>query len=83
VLSGEPSGNVTEMHAASIGARSQSARTYLENHLDEFKTADADATIAHALRALKETITVDSGRMDENVSYRIAKMRMLIWTGNC
>lgn len=65
VISADPSGNVTEMHAASIGARSQSARTYLEKHLDEFKEAGSDAVIEHALRAVKESLQTDSGKMDE------------------
>lgn len=29
-----PSGNYTEYHAQAIGARSQSARTYLERHFE-------------------------------------------------
>jgi 20S proteasome subunit alpha 6 len=32
-----PSGNSYEYYAMSIGARSQSAKTYLEKHLSEFK----------------------------------------------
>uniref|UniRef100_A0A915PEC1 Proteasome alpha-type subunits domain-containing protein n=1 Tax=Meloidogyne floridensis TaxID=298350 RepID=A0A915PEC1_9BILA len=36
VLNADPSANVTMVKAASIGARSQSARTYLEKHFDEY-----------------------------------------------
>lgn len=32
----DPSAEVVETLASSIGARSQSARTFLERHLDEF-----------------------------------------------
>jgi 20S proteasome subunit alpha 6 len=40
----------------SIGARSQSARTYLEKHLNEFPTCNLDELIKHALRALRDTL---------------------------
>ena len=39
-----------------IGARSQSARTYLEKHLNEFPTCNLDELIKHALRALRDTL---------------------------
>ena len=39
-----------------IGARSQSAKTYLERHLDEFADSDLDALVAHGLRALRDTL---------------------------
>ena len=38
-----------------IGARSQSARTYLEKHLDEFD-CDLEPLVAHGLRALRDTL---------------------------
>jgi len=39
-----------------IGARSQSARTYLEKHLNEFPASSLDDLIRHALRALRDTL---------------------------
>lgn len=39
-----------------IGARSQSARTYLEKHLTEFLTCDLDELVKHGLRALRDTL---------------------------
>ncbi len=39
-----------------IGARSQSARTYLEKHLDEFKDCELDQMVLHGLRALRDTL---------------------------
>ena len=39
-----------------IGSRSQSARTYLEKHLDEFPDCDTDELIKHGLRALRDTL---------------------------
>lgn len=39
-----------------IGARSQSARTYLEKHLSELLSCDLDELIKHGLRALRDTL---------------------------
>lgn len=39
-----------------IGSRSQSARTYLEKHLDVFPNTSTDELIAHGLRALRDTL---------------------------
>ena len=39
-----------------IGARSQSARTYLEKNLDQFSDSDLEALVAHGLRALRDTL---------------------------
>lgn len=51
-----PTGNCFEYIAMSIGARNQSAKTYLERHADEFASADLDELILHGLRALRETL---------------------------
>ena len=50
-----PSANYYECKAMAIGARSQSARTYLEKHLDEFD-CDLEPLVAHGLRALRDTL---------------------------
>ena len=39
-----------------IGGRSQSARTYLERHLEEFAEASLADLINHGLRALRDTL---------------------------
>ena len=39
-----------------VGSRSQSARTYLEKHLDEFLTCETTELIKHGLRALRDTL---------------------------
>ena len=39
-----------------IGARSQSARTYLEKNFDEFLGSELEALVAHGLRALRDTL---------------------------
>jgi 20S proteasome subunit alpha 6 len=53
-----PSANVYACKSMAIGARSQSARTYLEKHATEY-SADAltvDDLVRHALRALRDTL---------------------------
>ena len=39
-----------------IGARSQSARTYLEKHLNEFPDCTTEDLVRHGLRALRDTL---------------------------
>ena len=39
-----------------IGARSQSARTYLEKNLEQFNDCDLETLVAHGLRALRDTL---------------------------
>jgi 20S proteasome alpha/beta subunit len=39
-----------------IGARSQSARTYLEKNLDKFADSNQDELIKHCMRALRDTL---------------------------
>lgn len=52
-----PVGTCFEYHAMSLGARSQSAKTYLERKLDEYKDEeDVDKLVLHALSALRETL---------------------------
>ena len=50
-----PSGNYYEYFANAIGARSQSARTYLETHIDRLPLADHDTLILHALSAIAKS----------------------------
>ncbi|KAK6034710.1 Mpp10 protein [Cooperia oncophora] len=59
IVQSDPSAEVVEMFASSIGARSQSARTYLERHLDKFREASADDLIRHALLALRDTLPAE------------------------
>jgi 20S proteasome subunit alpha 6 len=60
-----PSGNYYEYKAYSIGARSQSARTYLEDHLPEFPTSTLDELIFHSLSALRKSAS-DEGEVKPN-----------------
>lgn len=51
-----PSANFFDCKAMAVGSRSQSARTYLEKHLDEFLTCETTELIKHGLRALRDTL---------------------------
>lgn len=63
-----PSGNLYEFYASAIGARSQSARTYLEKHHESFAVATRDALIVHALQALVGCVSGDDELTKENAS---------------
>jgi 20S proteasome subunit alpha 6 len=63
-----PSGNLYEFYASAIGARSQSARTYLEKHHEAFPSAALDGLILHALQALVGCVTGDDELTPENAS---------------
>jgi 20S proteasome subunit alpha 6 len=51
-----PSGSVLEYRATSIGARSQSARTYLEREFESFATCTKEELVMHGLKALRECL---------------------------
>lgn len=56
----DPSGNFNEFRAMSIGARSQSAKTYLEKNFESFADEESlDTLIKHALRALSSSVQGD------------------------
>ncbi|XP_019866771.1 proteasome subunit alpha type-1-like [Aethina tumida] len=63
-----PSANYYDCKAMSIGARSQSARTYLEKKLDELPNASLDELIKHGLRALRDTLPPEIDLNTKNVS---------------
>jgi len=66
-----PSANYFNCKAMSIGARSQSARTYLEKHLDEFKGSSLNEIVRHGLLALRECLPNDLELNDKNLSIAI------------
>jgi 20S proteasome subunit alpha 6 len=66
-----PSGNMYEFYASAIGARSQSARTYLEKHYESFPEASLDDLIIHALQALVGCVSGDDELTKENGSIAI------------
>lgn len=63
-----PSANFFDCKAMAIGARSQSARTYLEKHLNEFPSASLEETVKHGLRALRDTLANEVELTIKNVS---------------
>jgi 20S proteasome subunit alpha 6 len=63
-----PNGTMLEYLALAIGARSQSARTYLERHLAEFADCDGEGLIQHGLKALRETLQQDKDLTLDNTS---------------
>ncbi|KAK9237746.1 nucleophile aminohydrolase [Lipomyces kononenkoae] len=63
-----PSGTVLEYFGAAIGARSQSARTYLERNFEQFADASLEDLILHALRALRDTLAQDKQLLAQNTS---------------
>lgn len=66
-----PSGNLYEFTASAIGARSQSARTYLEKHCESFPTATTDELMVHALQALVGCVSGDDELTADNGSIAI------------
>lgn len=72
-----PSSNYFDCKAMAIGARSQSARTYLEKHLNDLLTCNLDELIKHGLRALRDTLPneVDlSVKVNEMIFYNNYKI---------
>lgn len=66
-----PSANFYECKSMAIGARSQSARTYLEKHLTSFPTCSLEELIKHALRALRDTLPNEIELSTKNCSLGI------------
>uniref|UniRef100_A0AC35UB07 Proteasome subunit alpha type n=1 Tax=Rhabditophanes sp. KR3021 TaxID=114890 RepID=A0AC35UB07_9BILA len=71
LVKSEPSAEVVETYASAIGARSQSARTYLERHLDEFATATPEKLVYHALMALRDSLPAEDNLNKKNTSISI------------
>lgn len=67
----DPSSNFYDCKAQAIGARSQSARTYLERHLDDFQGSDLDQLVKHALRALRDCLPTEGELTAKNVTLSI------------
>lgn len=63
-----PSANYYDCKAMSIGARSQSARTYLEKHLDEVSSSSLEELIKHGLRSLRDTLPPEVDLTNKNIS---------------
>ncbi|XP_043263548.1 proteasome subunit alpha type-1 [Colletes gigas] len=66
-----PSANYFDCKAMAIGARSQSARTYLDKHLSLFASSDLDELVKHGLRALRDTLPNEVDLSVKNVSIAV------------
>ena len=83
----QPSGNFYDYIAVSIGARSQSAKTYLEKYYQQFEScmfkfnpiATLDQLILHGLNALRDTLQQDKELNTQNVSIGVVGKNMP-WT---
>ncbi|KAJ2159540.1 Proteasome subunit alpha type-6 [Coemansia sp. RSA 552] len=64
-----PSGIVSEYYGYSIGARSQSARTYLERNFDSFEGLSLKELVVQGLRALRDTM--QQGKQLDNMNTSI------------
>ncbi|KAJ8096852.1 nucleophile aminohydrolase [Lipomyces tetrasporus] len=72
----QPSGTVLEYFGAAIGARSQSARTYLERNFEEFHEASLEDLVLHGLRALRDTLAQDKELLAQNTSIGVVGLDM-------
>jgi len=63
-----PSGDYWEFKAMAIGARSQSAKTYIEKHFESFPTLGRDELIRHAIAALNTSCGDEESLSVKNVS---------------
>ncbi|KAI2810206.1 hypothetical protein RDWZM_002756 [Blomia tropicalis] len=66
-----PSANYFNCKAMAIGARSQSARTYLEKHMDTFPGCTLEELVKHGLLSLRECLPNDTQLTSQNVSIGI------------
>lgn len=66
-----PSANFFDCKAMSIGSRSQSARTYLEKHLNEFPDCSKEELIRHGVQALQDTLPNEVELNNKNISIAI------------
>ncbi|MFH4976872.1 hypothetical protein AB6A40_003581 [Gnathostoma spinigerum] len=71
IVKTDPSAEVVETFASSIGARSQSARTYLERHLNEFPGSSVDQLVEHALLALRDTLPAEDNLSKKNTTIAV------------
>ncbi len=71
IYSVDPSANFYDCKAMAIGARSQSARTYLEREMAGFPACDLNTLILHVLRALRETLPHEVALSVANVSLTV------------
>lgn len=66
-----PSSNFFDCKCMAIGARSQSARTYLEKFMNEFSESTLEELVKHGLRALRDTLPNETELTTKNCSVGI------------
>jgi len=66
-----PSSNYFDCKCMAIGARSQSARTYLEKNIDVFADVSLNDLVRHGLLALRECLPNDLELSKKNVSIAV------------
>lgn len=66
-----PSGDYYEYAAMAIGARAQSAKTYLEKNFEAFADADLDKLIQHAVKAISVTTEQDTNVTTQNIDVTV------------
>uniref|UniRef100_A0A0X3PWZ2 Proteasome subunit alpha type n=1 Tax=Schistocephalus solidus TaxID=70667 RepID=A0A0X3PWZ2_SCHSO len=66
-----PSSNAYDCKAFAVGSRSQSARTYLERHLDQFLDSSLDELIQHGLAALKGCLPTETELSGKNCALAV------------
>ncbi|KAG0644172.1 nucleophile aminohydrolase [Tuber brumale] len=67
----QPSGMVLEYKGAAIGARSQSARTYLERAFEEFVDSSREELVLHGLKALRDSLAQDKELTTANTTVSV------------
>ena len=60
-----PAATCFKYQAMAMGARSQSARTYLERYAEAFPSCTLQELVMHGLRALRDTVPVEKEAKDE------------------
>ncbi|OWF42047.1 proteasome subunit alpha type-1-like [Mizuhopecten yessoensis] len=66
-----PSANYYDCKCMAIGARSQSARTYLEKYISKFGECTLEELVKHGLRALRDTLPSEVELTTKNCSLGI------------
>lgn len=62
---------VLEYKGAAIGARSQSARTYLERNFEKFANVSIDELVVHGLNALRDSLAQERSLTSANTSVAV------------
>lgn len=66
-----PSGSILQYRATSIGARSQSSKTYLEREFENFAGCSKEELVIHGLKALRECLPQEKELNNQNTTVAI------------